>query len=552
MSALTAATVPLAVRVRNARYDGLITGFIHGSIKFQKSDPGGFKAASFVVSQRLGYRTDLIMPYSRIYIMDKCTGGVVWEGDVSHPGRSVSDDGALLEVLVEGGIERLSDWSGQRIWVDTDKTAWSLTGTATRGAQANNGDDMGGSGVDAIALAFPNSFHVENNYRSEIGYFRCRESFQYIGYINYRWDGGHTSGSPGWLVRCITDPPSDLIRSQVLNISGSASSGVNLTGTDYQRAYLQLIWTSGASNTGTADNVWASLMDVVVRSRLYNSDGSWKTTGYGDTVPAADVVNDMLGDPVVMGPAFDASTAVVDAGTGYQITQLAYPDGVNAQQVLDQLMLFEQGCTYLVGPSNPANNKYSFKWMARTNNVRYEFITWTDEYSGSAQPVDQYSEVVTRWKTSTGYAKTLVSTQSIPEMTAMGRVRRFFQNLEDTVSDAANATQATATILNDHRFPQNGGTITVAREVVDLYTGRRVQPFEIEPGYLCRIVGINPSRDALNSSPRNGSTLCRIVATDYDADSHSVAIALDSEPWSMFRAIANAKPTKSTPQRKAF
>lgn len=555
MTSLTAGTVPLAVRVRNTRYDGLITGYIHGGIKFQKADPGGFKAASFVVNQKLGYRADIIQPYSRVYFYNTRNGDCVFEGDIAHPGRSTSGDGALLEVQVEGGVERLNDWSGQRIWVDTDKEAWTLTGSATRGAQANNGDDMGGSGADALALAFPNSFHVETNYRAEIGYFRCRESFQFIGYINYRWDGGHTSGSPGWLVRCIADPPSDLIRSQVLNISGSASAGVNLTGVDYQRAYLQLIWTVvqvGGSNTGTADNVWASLMDIVVRSRLYNKDGTWKTSGYGDTIPAADVVNDLLGDPAIMSPTFDQSTATVDAGTGYQITQLAYPDGVTAQQVLDQLMVFEPGCTYLVGASEPGIDKYSFKWMARTNNVRYEFMTWTDEYSGGAQPVDQYDEVVTRWRTSTGYAKTLISTQSIPEMTAMGRTRRFFQNLEDTVSDAANAAQANTTILNDHRFPQNGGSITVARPVVDLYTGRRVQPFDIEPGYLCRIVGINPSRDALNSSPRNGSTLCRIVATDYDADSHSVSISLDSEPWSMFRAIARAKPTKSMPQRKAF
>lgn len=544
-------TVPLAVRVRNARTDQMVTGFLHGGLKFQKGDPGGFKSASFVVSKRLGYRTDIIQPYSRVYVYNQRNGDTVFEGDVSHPGRSVSEDGELLEVQVEGGVERLSDWSGQRIWVDRDMEAWTLTGTATRGTQANVGDDMGGSGDDAMSLAFPNSFHVETNYRSEIGYFRCRESTQYIGYINYRWDGGHTSGSPGWIVRCICDPPSTVVRSQILNISGSASSGVNLTGTDYQRAYLQLIWTSGSSNTGTADNVWASLMDIVVRSRIRNKDGTWKTLGYGDTVSAVDVVNDMLGDPDLMN-MFDASTATVDTGTGYAITQLAYPDGITPRQVLDDLMTFEPGCTYLVGPSNPSTGKYSFDWMARTNVVRYEFATWTDEYNAGAQSVDQYDTVVTRWRTATGYAKTTVSTQSIPEMTAMGRTRRYFQNLYDSVSDVANATQANAGVLNDHRFPQNGGNITVARPVVDLYTGRRVQPFDIQPGYVCRIVGVNPSRDALNDSPRNGSSLCRIVATDYDADSHSVRIDLDSEPWSMYRAIAKAKTTVSTPQRKAF
>jgi hypothetical protein len=187
--------------------------------------------------------------------------------------------------------------------------------------------------------------------------------------------------------------------------------------------------------------------------------------------------------------------------------------------------------------------------MSRTDVPRYEFITWTDGYTAGAQAVDQYNVAVSRWRTPNGTARFTSTVQSIPEMTAAGRTRRFFQDLGEETSNDTNATTANAAVLSEHRFPQNGGRVTVQREVVDLFTGRRVQPYEIEPGYMCRIVGVNPSRDALNNSPRNGSTLCRIVTTNYDADSDSVDIDLDSVPWSMYRAIAKARPTKARPKR---
>ena len=544
--------VPLAVRVKNARVDKMLTGYLIGGVKFTKTDPGGMRAASFVVSQRLGFRRDTIQPYSRIYIYNQCNGDTVFEGDVSHPGRSVGDAGELLEVQVEGGVERLNDWSGARIYVDRDMQAWTKSSASVVATNVEAGEDRGGSGLDALTLAFPTDLHVENNHACLAGYFRFREAGQTIGRFDYTDDGGHTSGSPGWQIQAIITPPSILARTATLNVGGHTSSPVNTTGNGANIIYVQLIWTSGSSSTGTSGNdiVWVSIKGLVVVAELKLKDGTPKTSGYNNGVTAVKVWEDMLGD--MLAATFDGPNAVLDTGSGVDILQFAFPDGTTPMQIADELMKYEPACTYLVGPSKPGSDKYSLRWMARTDTPRYEFTTWVDEYSAGAQAVDQYNQVVARWKDPIGNIKMTTSTQSIPEMTAAGRTRRYFQDLGTITGDDTNAATANAAILEQHRFPQNGGRITVSRQVVDLYTGRRVQPFEIEPGYVCRIVGVNPSRDALNSSPRNGATLCRIVTTDYDADSNSVSIDLDSEPWSMFRAIAKTKKTVSTPQRKSF
>lgn len=539
---MTAGPVPLAVRCKNARTDQLVNGYIHGGVKFQKSDPGGFKSASFVVSQKLGYRTDIIMPYSRIYIMDMQSGDVVFEGDVSHPGRSVSDDGALLEVQVDGGMERLNDWNGPRIYCDSDFTAWEKTTNSLSGTELIVGDDKGGSGVDAMTLSFAQETHVETNYRCEVGYYRIAEAGQQLGRINWTWDAGITNAS--WVIRNIVTPPSTVARTAFANVAGGGLSGAYV-GPSWTAganiAYLQLLWNSAASNTGTLDIVWTSIMNLTVVAHLWLKDGTRRTgANHDDSVKATHVVEDLLGDPEILAGYFDGDNAVIDPGNSTDIDHLVFPDGVTPQGVLDELMKFEPSCTYMVGPSNPLNDKYTLSWIQRSNEVRYELLVWADEHSGGAQPTDQYNQVITRWRTPVGNLRFTTSTQSIPEMTAVGRNRRFFQDLGDVTGNAANATAANATVMLDHRFPRNGGQVKVQRDVVDLFTGLKVAPYQIEPGYLARVVGINPSVDALNNSPRNGSTVCQIVNTDYDSSDNSATLDLDAEPWSVFKAIANS------------
>lgn len=539
--------VPLAVRVKNARYDGLLTGYLHGAPKVTKTDPGGFRAASFTVDQRLGYRSDMIQPYSRIYIYNQRNGVTVFEGDISHPGRSITQDGPLFEVQVDGPVERMNDWSGSRIYVDRDLQAWSKTSSANTATTVDAVEDRGGSGLDSLTLAFPTETHVETNSRAEAGYYRIREAGQTIGRFDYTDDGGHDSGSPGWQVRTIITPPSTVARTQTLALAGHTSSPQNVTGNDWDTAYVQLIWTSGSSNTGTLDNVWVSIRGLVLVVRTKLKDGTDKTTGYSNAVTADQVVEDMLGSDLLTN-AFDGPNATVDLGTGAFIYQLAYPDGVTPMQIADDLMTCEPGCTYLTGPSNPVNGKYSLEWISRPNSVRYEAMVWTDEYDGGAQEVDQYNEVVARWKTPIGNLRMTTATQSIPEMDAAGRKRRYFHDLGTVLGDANNVTTANAAVLQDHRYPKNGGKLRISRPIVDLYTGRRVEPCEIEPSYMIRLAGVAPSPDAINASQPNGSTVCRIVAVDYDGATNSADLDLDAVPYSMARAIRNAKPRPLPPR----
>lgn len=552
MTVTSAGRIPLAVRVRNNRYDGMITGWLHGPPTFGKADEGGYKTASFTVDYRLGFRDEILQPYSRIYIMDKHTGLVVFEGDMAHPGRQANQEGQTLTVQVDGSAERLADWSGSRIFIDRDLEAWKLTSTATTGTLADVMLDRGGSNNDSLTLAFPNSFHVETNYRAEVRYDRIIEAGQTFGWFNYAWDGGHTSGSPGWLVRSLGTPPSAVIRSQILDIGGSGGSGAVWGGSIVDGTnitFLQLIWTSGSSNTGTADNVWVSLFTVICQAKLFAKDGTFKTAGsYSDTLTAPDVVGDLLGD--ILADSMDGADAQVDVGAGTLIRQMAYPDGVTPQQVLQDLMKFEPSCTYRVGASDPTNNLYSFKWIERSQVPRYEAMIWTDTHESGTQVADQYNRAVARWRTPIGNLRITVATQTIPEMDAVGRTRTIFQDLSNTLGITESANSANATALEEHRYPQNTGRLTINRPILDQWTGRYVQPYEVEPGHMVRLVGLDPNPDALNAVAANGVTVCRIVQTDYDGGRNAADCDLDGIPLSLLRAILNTKKNRQPLTRR--
>jgi hypothetical protein len=135
-------------------------------------------------------------------------------------------------------------------------------------------------------------------------------------------------------------------------------------------------------------------------------------------------------------------------------------------------------------------------------------------------------------------------------MDAAGRTRTFFQDLSNTLGMTQNAVQANATVLEQHRYANNSGTVAINREVVDLFTGRRVQPFEIEPGEMIRLVGTDANADALNKTAPDGGTVCRIISTDYDGSTNTVSLGLDGVPVSLLRAIMNTKKNRPPPTRR--
>ena len=64
-----------------------------------------------------------------------------------------------------------------------------------------------------------------------------------------------------------------------------------------------------------------------------------------------------------------------------------------------------------------------------------------------------------------------------------------------------------------------------------------VDPWEIEPGELIRVNGVESYADALNADDRDGVAVFRIWAMDYASDSNAATLELDTYPRNVYGAL---------------
>jgi hypothetical protein len=297
-----------------------------------------------------------------------------------------------------------------------------------------------------------------------------------------------------------------------------------------------------AGVTVTDDDSWTTLRNVVVRTQLKDTSGADITSGYtADTVLASDVVKDVLGRLL---PKFDGPNAAV-ATTSYAIEQLAFPAGIDAAGVLDELMRLEPAYLWQAWESN-SSGLHRFEWRTWPTSVRYEAdVKGGFDSPGSADGL--YNAVTVRWTDGLGRSRTAQSVQTVAELVAADLTREAFIDLGDEAGTSSNAFQAGDQFLAEHAAAPNAGTLTIDRPILDHETGRMVQPWEILPGYLVRVRGVLPRVDSLNATARDGVTVFRVVAVEYNASSATARLELDAYPVTVARALAALlRPRRST------
>ena len=103
-------------------------------------------------------------------------------------------------------------------------------------------------------------------------------------------------------------------------------------------------------------------------------------------------------------------------------------------------------------------------------------------------------------------------------------IRDAFDDLGDEIASSENATQVGDQFLDGHAAPPNAGTLTVARPIYDHERGTRIMPWEIRPGTLIRVRGIQPNTNSLNATGRDGTTVFSVIGVDYNTDSAAATL----------------------------
>jgi hypothetical protein len=543
--------IPLSVRIKATRAGGtVIDRHVTRELidfSFRSTAPGGFASARFSLHRPLFLEADDIRPFANVYVYDPA-GQVVWEGRLEDPGRSAGNNGEVWEVAALGPATHTRDRTVPIVYVDTRLSAFY---TSNGSGRAYNVGTRESSAVTdgALNISAGRGSVVTQLSLGAGTYDVLYLTGQDLARIYFDWDGGFSSGSTQAELRTTEDlGGTTTITSSNISTSGGslvAELGGSPAITANHNRVLLVNRRSGADlNPVSDDNYWIEFYNMAVVGQRYNQSGGLITSGYSsNTVLASEVVADLLGRVLTQ---YDGGNATI-ATTSYAIEQLAYPDGVTAEKVLADLMELDVGYLWEAWESNVAG-KNRFVFRAWPTSIRYEADV-VDGYSSVGSASDLYNAVTVRYRDSISQIRTVRRTQTVTVLDDASLTREAFIDLGDEVSTQANAERAGDQFLAEHQTPANAGRLTIARKIVDFDTGRMVNPWEIKPGYLIRVRGLESSVDAISGTARDGTTIFKIAAVEYSVSDASAQLELDTDLPTMTKWVSDVTERPS-PRRR--
>lgn len=540
--------VPLQVRLSTSRGQRDITHLIH-DLQFRSVIPGGYASLSIELDNPITFTPDEIAYFGHVYVNDGRSAKRVWEGYLSDPGRGADDRGQVYSLSALGPSEHVHDQSLPLIYVDRSQEHFRRIDNTKPGMETTVGVIPFNEPQVGVVLRSPQGITTTVGDSAGMRYPDVWYSAMKLARVDYDVNSGGPNANWFLKSRYTTDGAlsGDIGDSISMTAAGGGASRNAIVSVDFTfgRNTLDLIFIQDTGGTVTAANDlhWAAFINVAIRTVLYDQTGIEITTAPTVSyVFAHEIVADLLGRLLNL---YDGANAVLATNT-YHIDKLAYPDGVDSGKVLDDLMALEP-CYWAAWESNTAG-KHRFEWTVWPTSIRYQAST-VDGYSSTASADEVYNQVRIRYVNDQDLANWGLRTLAVPELTAAGRIRMPIIDMGTEVNTLANANQAGDLFLTDHNVPLNAGQLSVSRPIYDRVAQRAVQPYEIKPGFLIRVRGIQARKDTLNATTRNGTTVFRVIGVTYQASTNTAMLELDAFPPSVARALA-ALQVQVTPTKK--
>lgn len=515
-------SVPLTVRVG----DHHITQQVQ-ALSFRKEAIGGVRSISFNLARPLADLAGLD-PLAMVYVYDSRSAEPVAQGRLSDTGRSASGGGQAWGCVAFGPIQHASDFSAPKIYIDRSVSdGWSVVDIVHPEATIGAGTrpDGGTNPTQGVLSNWPSGIGVNTNSRVVYLYDRVWQSGDRLAWFEGNVICGINSVG-GWAVEVNVGNDGSLSATASGPWMSTAAQDVSasLLGSSYNTLALRSIWYGGAATT-TGDDTWAHFYDVAIETLRHERDGTAISAGYVGTTVTWAIVDDLLGGGRL--PDFDGANATVAASSGV-VDRLAYPDGVNCEQVLADLMEIDPAYRWYTYPDTTGEG-YGFTWGLWPTTVRYE-ATLDDGADFPLSTRDVWNSVVVRYTDPLGRTRHVWRTLACQILDDAGLTRTTTIDLGSEAGTNDQAIAAGDAFLEAHNVPKNGGTLNVARPIRDVITGAMVQPWEIEAGELVRVLGVEAYPDAFNADTNDGQGVFRIHALDYNSDGNVAVLALDADP----------------------
>lgn len=506
----------LTVRVNDGETDRHVTRYCRG-LRFTKVADGGHRDMSFTMTLPRNTFSDL-GPQDRCYIYDARTTRTIIDGYLENPTPVDGPGGQQFDISAMGGMALANDETRGLIYVDRDLGAFEKATDSAASGAIETGEWITDSTKHRVRTQFAGGAVAATGALASAGNYAFERAVMNLGGVRVATlVSGKTDAN--WTNELVT--ASGVVASGTMSTTGGLLEqfvGAANFPTGTQRFAFRTR-RNGAETNVADDTTWADWADCSVIGQRMDRNGVLLTRSDGlvsvTQVLASQVVEDLLGRVLTF---CDPSTAQIDATT-FGITQLAYPDGVKAAGVLNDLAVFEPDFVWEILESLD-NGKHRFNYRAWPTTPRYE-VSVKDGWRQTGSDVDLCNRILVSWTDEAGNPKVTTVTAASLGLTGIGlpvdalgsRVKDADPvTLPEGKGSAANATRVGGQILTDKVNPPKSGTVTVRRPIVDLLTGNHVMPWEIEPGYLCRV--------------RETGDDLRVTQVDYSDDDVSSVLTL--------------------------
>nr|MDQ3573787.1 hypothetical protein [Actinomycetota bacterium] len=527
--------VPLEVRLSNPEADEYVTQRVK-SLGFRSAIPGGYASAAFSLHEPLSGSPPELTPFTDTTIYDARNAGVQWQGRLEDPTRGVGADGQVWQIKALGPSAHAKDVTRPLVYIDGAFGAWERWNNVLPGAGDEKTENPAspGSRQEALVLRFPQGLSVGTNGGVEVLYRLLDDALAQPARLDFTWLSGRNE--PLLEARVVARSNTGA-NDQNLYVAGATWAGGSTyvvigsggwTRTDHTRLGVGMRW-AGVAGTVSDDATWTSWTRLLAQAVRYNRTGKALLTPADYPTPyvrSHEVVEDMLGRPDLL-PHYDADGAEIERGS-YNIDQLAFAGGTTAAGVLEELMRLEPDYYWAAWAKTP-DDKCRFEWRKWPTRIRYELGAGED-FASPASTAELYNAVNVRWRAADGNVRWTHRRGAVAELDSAGLVRAGFVDLAQSVGSETAAVHRAEQFLAEHSSPSNAGSITISSRIYDATAGRMVEPWEVRPGGLVKVTGVEPRPDALNPSTHDAVSVFRAVSTDYDSDRNATAVALDSEP----------------------
>lgn len=527
---------PLSVRIVTDSTDRHVSRWASG-LKFRKVAGGGHADMQLHIDQGRTVLPDLSGD-DKVFVYDQ-SGKTIFEGFADNPGVNADAyAGQSFDINALGIMTVTTDRARPITYRTTDLSMWqpndagnlpaatasvgTFPSTATSGlagvpavvAQINPGQPVGtGAGQAGMVVK------------------TFVDALQGIGGIEGTYEGGtvdsnfHEQLWP-YPIRvgdtALIDQSLDTTSRTFSLIAGASALDTNHSG------ILWLIQHTGPATNVSGNDYWAGLGKVAILGTQVAINGTMIVLPRTTYVLASEVASDAVGRFLGIADMIEGARVSI-AATTHQIDQLAYPQAVQMQQVLDDLAIYEPDMTWELTPSRfgtrPKSGGFGFHYREwDDDNPRYEIST-RDGFNQPGGTFNLCNRVAVSWTDAAGRSFVTIVSSIVPALGTRVRDAPPAQ-LPAGQGSAANAVRFGQSILGALATPPQSGTAVVGRKIYDRYQGRLVNPWEIEPGYTVLV--------------RETEQVLRMTEMSYDHDQLAATLVLGDPVYTTEQQVAAA------------